>query len=87
MFRQKNKEEREQQLREKFVELWENKSSQHEHEDQPLLKAYENARIVFQLKDDPFHLLMHVYISDWLFTKEEHDIEMIKTFLDEVRVE
>jgi len=88
MFRSKTQEEKNQEIRELFVEMWK-KSAQHEDINQdPLLVTHENATIKIWLEDNPFHLFMEITIANtWLIEKEEVDPEVIKGFLEGLKVE
>jgi len=86
MFKSKNPEEREQEIREKFAELWEN-SSQYEANDEFYLTTPQQGKIKIWLEEDPFHMFMEIHIGGWLIEKDELDKEVIMAFLDEIRVD
>lgn len=86
MFKSKNQEERQQEIREAFAEKWE-KSSQYEANDEFYLVTPQQAKIKIWIEDDPFHMFMEMHIGGWLIEKDETDLEVIMAFLNEVRVD
>ena len=86
MFKSKNEEERNQEIREAFAELWKD-SSQYEKNEQLYLTTPQQGKIKIWLEEDPFHMFMEIHIGGWMFEKEEVDKEAIMAFLKDIRVD
>jgi hypothetical protein len=89
MFKSKNPEERQQEIREEFAEKWKNSQQYIDTTEAqaPFVKTSQEARIKIWIENDPFHMFMEININGWIFEKEEVDPERIMGFLQDIRVD
>lgn len=83
MFKSKNEEERNQEIRDQFAELWKH-SSQHEHNEEFYLVTHQQVKFKIWLEEDPFRLYMEIHVGGWMFEKDEVDKEAIMSFLSDL---